>query len=96
MVKRKAAVSPKRSIPLRDSKGYPCQSSSSIVLVVVLGLVPATPRNANLPSPIVLVIVLVLAIDSFPMKGRKSHLRCFRSRLFLKATRYSPATVKAR
>jgi hypothetical protein len=90
MVKRKAAVSPKRSIPLRDSKGYPCQSSSSIVLVVVLGLVPATPRNANLPSPIVLVIVLVLAIDSFPMKGRKSHLRCFRSRLFLKATRYSP------
>jgi hypothetical protein len=38
----------------------------------------------------VLVIVLVLAIDSFPMKGRKSHLRCFRSRLSLKETRYLP------
>jgi hypothetical protein len=51
MVKRKAAVSPKRSIPLRDSKGYPCQSSSSIVLVVVLGLVPSTPRNAKPAQP---------------------------------------------
>jgi hypothetical protein len=52
MVKRKAAVSPKRSIPLRDSKGYPSRSSSSIVLllVVVLGLVLPAPNGGPAQS----------------------------------------------
>ncbi|MEA3205514.1 MAG: hypothetical protein QOG92_1179, partial [Verrucomicrobiota bacterium] len=43
---------PKRSIPLRDSKGYPSRSSSSIVLllVVVLGLVLPAPNGGPAQS----------------------------------------------